>query len=142
MAQNDTWANPKKVHHKVGGWIYDYCLPRCIISASSVLLHHRLLDDFGLFDENLPACQDYDLWLRLSSHIPIGFFPDKLIVKRDGPWEQLSHQHRLDKYRIVALTKMQSQNLDPLLEEKTRAMLQEKCTIYVAGCRNITDSKR
>ncbi len=133
--KNDTWVNAKKVHHKVGGWIYDNCLPRCIISASSVLLHRRLFDDFGLFDENLPACEDYDLWLRLSSHIPIGFIPDKLIVKRDGPWEQLSHQHSLDKYRIVALTKKLSQNLDPSLEEKTRAMLHTKCSIYVAGCK-------
>lgn len=132
--KNDTWVNPKKIHKKHGGWIYEHCLPRCIISASSVMLHHRLFERFGLFDENLPACEDYDLWLRLAAELPVGLVPEKLIVKRDGPWEQLSYQHSLDRYRIIALIKMLNGNLDSILEKKTLDMLTYKCKIYLNGC--------
>lgn len=133
--KNDQWINPKKVHHKHGGWIYDYCLPRCIISASSVLMHRHVFETFGFFDENMPACEDYDLWLRLSSRLPIGLIAEKLTIKRDGPWEQLSYQHSLDKYRIVALAKMLTENLDETRERKTRNTLKQKCDIYKTGCK-------
>lgn len=139
--KNDKWVNPKKSHQKQGGWIYEHCLPRCIISPSSVMIHRQVFNKFGLFDENLPACEDYDLWLRLSSRLPIGLIPEKLIVKRDGPWQQLSYQHSLDKYRIIALTKMLSDNPDFHLERQTRDMLEQKCSIYSIGCHKHNQTK-
>jgi GT2 family glycosyltransferase len=27
-----------------------------------MMIHRTIFDDVGLFDENLPACEDYDLW--------------------------------------------------------------------------------
>lgn len=35
-------------------------------STSSVLLKWECLEDVGLFDEQLPSGQDYDLWIRIS----------------------------------------------------------------------------
>ncbi|MGD8312533.1 MAG: glycosyltransferase, partial [Gammaproteobacteria bacterium] len=57
-------VNPMKKHAKRGGDIYRHCLPRCVISPSAVVLHREVLETTGLFDESLPACEDYDLWLR------------------------------------------------------------------------------
>ena len=132
--KNNKRVNPKKVHQKHGGWIYNYCLPRCIISPSSVLVHHSVFEQFGLFDETLPACEDYDLWLRLSCRLPVLLAPQKLIVKRDGPWDQLSHQHSLDKHRIRALVKiLQTGSLNEAMQEATRKTLLEKCRIYAMG---------
>jgi glycosyltransferase involved in cell wall biosynthesis len=37
------------------------------ISASSVLVSRRTLDEYGLFDESLSRGEDYDMWLRLTS---------------------------------------------------------------------------
>lgn len=130
------WKNPKKIHRKYSGWIYEKCLPLCIISPSSVLMHKNVFDIVGLFDETLPACEDYDLWLRVSQRFPALFLPERLIVKRAGTWEQLSQQHSLDKFRIQALLKqLDSPFLTPSEKQQTRDMLAQKCHIYASGCR-------
>lgn len=132
--KNGRWMNQKKIHKKYSGWIYEHCLPLCIISPSSAVLHRSLFEQFGFFDESLPACEDYDLWLRLSYRVPILYIPKKLIVKRQGHWESLSQQHSLDKYRIVALVKMLESGLDEKSAQKTMQEMAHKCEIYAQGC--------
>ncbi|HNY90271.1 MAG: UDP-Glc:alpha-D-GlcNAc-diphosphoundecaprenol beta-1,3-glucosyltransferase WfgD [bacterium ADurb.Bin431] len=130
------WMNQGARHRKRSGWIYTDCLPLCIISPSSVLIERGLLEQTGLFDEALPACEDYDLWLRIASRVPVLFVPERLIVKRAGEWPQLSRQHSLDRYRIIALAGIAaSGGLGAADLAATTAMLAEKCRIYALGCR-------
>jgi GT2 family glycosyltransferase len=101
------WANPRTVHAKHSGWIFPNCLPLCIISPSSILLRRSLFETLGGFDESLPACEDYDLWLRLSARFPIQLVTERLIVKRNGHPGQLSQAHwGLDRFRVRALWKL------------------------------------
>jgi len=98
------WANPRKVHAKYDGWIFPQCLPLCIVSPSSVLLRRDVFDELGGFDESLPACEDYDLWLRLAAHYPVRLLPERLIVKRNGHPGQLSQTYwGMDRFRLRAL---------------------------------------
>ncbi len=130
------WMNQGKRHAKYAGWIYHHCLPLCIISPSSILLHRQVLEKVGLFDPGLPACEDYDLWLRMTWQYPVLFLPQRLIIKRAGDWPQLSRQHGLDRYRIIALAKMLTvKGLPESDRAPTRTLLQEKCRIYALGCR-------
>jgi len=130
------WMNQSARHRKRSGWIYSDCLPLCIISPSSVLIERSLLDEVGFFDESLPACEDYDLWLRIAGRVPVLFVPERLIVKRAGEWPQLSRQHSLDRYRIIALAGIAaSGGLGAADLAATTAMLAEKCRIYALGCR-------
>jgi glycosyltransferase involved in cell wall biosynthesis len=134
--KNGRRINQGKKHRKYSGWIYEKCLPLCIISPSSVLLHRSIFDRVGLFDENLPACEDYDLWLRITHLFPVFFLAEKLIQKQAGEWPQLSAQHSLDKYRIIALTKILEDG--QLTAENTASTLKElaqKCRIYIQGCK-------
>jgi glycosyltransferase involved in cell wall biosynthesis len=133
--KNGHWMNPGKRHKKYSGWIYQKCLPLCIISPSSALIHGSVFRTIGLFDERFPACEDYDLWLRISSRFPIYFLDEKLIVKRAGQWPQLSKQHSLDKYRILALEKsIKDGGLSADQSRATRKMLSRKCDVYAMGC--------
>ena len=101
------WANPRKVHAKRSGWIFDRCLALCIISPSSILIRRDVLEELGGFDESLPACEDYDLWLRLSARHPVLLVPERLVVKRNGHPGQLSREHfGLDRFRVRALWKI------------------------------------
>jgi GT2 family glycosyltransferase len=128
-------VNPKKSHRKHSGWIYDRCLPLCIISPSSALMRRGVLDTVGLFDENLPVCEDYDLWLRVASRFPIFFLDRKLIIKRGGHADQLSNRSwGNDRYRVVALEKQLSLNhLTPGEHRATVEMLRRKCLILANG---------
>ncbi len=138
----ETWirrgvrVNPKRRHRKLSGWIFEASLALCLVSPSAVMMRRELLEGMGGFDESLPACEDYDLWLRVSLRYPIHLIDDALVVKRGGHEDQLSRQHSLDRYRIQSLVKIIGS--EALTDDQTRAaraMLREKCRIYAAGCR-------
>jgi glycosyltransferase involved in cell wall biosynthesis len=130
-------VNQKKIHAKTGGWIYPLCLPRCIISPSSVLMRRELFDAVGLFDEQLPICEDYDLWLRVASQFEVGFIPELLIVKRGGHPDQLSQREwGIDGYRVTALMKIyESGVLRESWRRLTAEMICAKCQILANGFR-------
>jgi hypothetical protein len=100
-------VNPMRKHRKSGGWIFTQCLPLCAISPSAAVLQKAVLLDLGLFDESLPACEDYDLWLRLCHRYPVHYIDLPLITKYGGHDDQLSQQYPLmDCFRVRALHRL------------------------------------
>ena len=128
-------VNPKRSHRKYSGWIFEQCLPLCIISPSSVMMRREVLDTVGLFDETLPVCEDYDLWLRVTSRFPVFFLEKKLIIKRGGHADQLSNRSwGNDRYRVRALEKQLLPNrLTPPERRAALEMIQRKCLILAGG---------
>ena len=109
-------------HAKAGGWIYTHCLPLCAISPSAVLIHRSIFDCVGLFNEQLPACEDYDLWLRICARFPVHFIPEPLIIKYGGHDDQLSRRYwGMDRFRIQALEDILASGV--LTEEHRQATL-------------------
>ncbi len=105
--RNGVRVNQMKKHLKKGGWIFKDCLPLCAISPSAAMIHRTVFDNVGLFDETLPACEDYDLWLRITSRYPVLYCDEPLIKKYGGHEDQLSKQHwGMDRFRIQALMKV------------------------------------
>ena len=128
-------VNPKLKHKKYSGWVFEKCLPLCTISPSSAMMRKTLISKVGLFDEALPVCEDYDLWLRVSARFPIFFINRKLIIKRGGHPDQLSQRSwGNDRYRVIALEKLLS---EPYITPEERAMVLEemkkKCKILSQG---------
>jgi glycosyltransferase involved in cell wall biosynthesis len=137
----ETWirrgvrVNPKHRHRKPSGWIFEASLALCLVSPSAVMMRRELLEEMGGFDESLPACEDYDLWLRVSLRHPIHLIDDPLVIKRGGHDDQLSRKHSLDRYRIQSLVKIiGSETLATDQAQAATAVLREKCYIYAAGC--------
>ncbi len=102
--RNGARVNPMKKHTKSGGWIFERCLPLCVISPSAVVLRRSLLHSVGLFDESLPACEDYDLWLRICHRYPVYYIDRPLITKYGGHNDQLSRRYwGMDRFRIRSI---------------------------------------
>jgi GT2 family glycosyltransferase len=124
-------------HAKQGGLFFKRALERCLISPSSVIITRTLFDKIGLFDESLPAAEDYDLWLRITARFAIHFIPEPLIIKHAGEQNQLSVvTPAIDRYRIKAIIK--ALNNSDLSNENRQMALQElgkKCRIMASGCR-------
>lgn len=133
--RNGLRVNPKKTHQKYSGWIFHHCIPLCIISLSSAMMRSRLFQSVGLFDEQLPVCEDYDLWLRVSLIIPIHFIPQPLIIKRGGHADQLSHKYwGMDRFRIIALEKILTN--PHITDDQREAVVRDiikRCDILSAG---------
>ena len=116
---------------KAEGWIFEPSLAMCHVSPSAVLIHRSVFDQVGLFDEGLPACEDYDLWLRVARRYPVGLVDEPLIIKTGGHADQLSCRYwGMDRFRITAMEK----HLDEhpwriaVLEELVR-----KCDVVATG---------
>ena len=134
--RNGRRVNPMKKHAKHGGWVFEPSLALCIISPSSVLIRRELFDDVGTFDEGLPVCEDYDLWVRIAARYPVHWIPEKLIIKRGGHDDQLSRRWGNDVYRVRALLKAwESPGLSAAQRELVARHLAEKSRILAQGYR-------
>jgi glycosyltransferase involved in cell wall biosynthesis len=134
--RNGVRVNPKTRHHKFSGMIFERSLALCLVSPSAVMIKKNLFSKVGVFDESLPACEDYDLWLRISCQYPVHLIDTPLIMKRGGHADQLSKAPGLDKFRIQALKKIiESGQLELDSYRAAVRTLQEKCAIFAAGCR-------
>jgi len=128
------FVNPKKKHKKYSGWIFDKVLPLCLLSLSSALFRKEIFDEIGDFDEDFPACEDYDLGIRLAQKYPIYLISKSLIVKRGGHPDQLSRKYwGMDRFRVKALEKALHLNLTTHQEMLVRQEIVRKCKILVGG---------
>ncbi|MGE3537222.1 MAG: glycosyltransferase [Candidatus Tectimicrobiota bacterium] len=129
-------VNQRQVHQKPSGWMFEASLALCLISPSSIMLRRALWERLGGFDEGLPACEDYDLWLRMTLVAPVALLPERLIVKRGGHADQLSRSVPvLDQYRITALEKLLLAPLSCLQRQRVLAQLLARCHIVAQGAR-------
>jgi glycosyltransferase involved in cell wall biosynthesis len=138
---DETWVrrgvrvNKPLSHRKVAGRIFLPSLERCMISPSAAMVHRQLLRDHGGFDENLPAAEDYDLWLRLTWRYEVGLVDAPLVIKRGGHPDQLSAQWGLDRFRIRTLVKLLAEpDLPGPYARAARRTLAAKGAIYAQGC--------
>ena len=105
--RNGVRVNQMKKHKKYGGYIFEKCLDICRVSPSSVLIKKEVFDNIGFFDESLKVCEDYDLWLRITSKYQVIFLDVPLIYKYGGHADQLSKVNDgIESYRIKSLEKI------------------------------------
>ena len=133
--RNGIRVNQKKRHKKYGGFIFDKCLDICRISPSSVLFNKNIFNHVGWFNDKLPVCEDYDLWLRITAEFEILFIDKPLIVKYGGHNDQLSHSvEAIESFRIKALESL-LENSDLSKSNRVHAveMIIKKLNIYLNG---------
>ena len=133
--RNNKHINQMKKHKKQGGYIFERCLSLCCISPSSVLFKKNILDKVGLFDESLPVCEDYDMWLKICSSEEVLFAQDKLTYKYGGHKDQLSKSYwGMDRFRIKSIENI-IKNFDLSYNQKKQAKkeLIKKLKIIING---------
>jgi glycosyltransferase involved in cell wall biosynthesis len=133
--RNGVRVNQKKIHQKKGGWIFAHCVAQCLIGPSSVLLSKNLFTEMKGFDESYEVCEDYDLWLKISSRYEVGLIETPLIVKYGGHEDQLSTKFfAMDMWRLRALKNILN---DDILSEEFRVLIKEtmkkKGDILISG---------
>ena len=133
--RNNKHINQMKKHKKQGGYIFERCLSLCCISPSSVLFKKNILDKVGLFDESLPVCEDYDMWLKICSSEEVLFAQDKLTYKYGGHKDQLSKSYwGMDRFRIKSIENI-IKNFDLTYKQKKQAKkeLIKKLKVIING---------
>lgn len=135
--RNGSHLNQKKIHKPPMGDIFFRSAELCCVGMSTVMAKKELFHRFGLFDETLQCCEDYDMWLRVSGWEPFLLVDEALTIKNGGRDDQVSRIYRsgMDRFRIQSLAKivwsrsLANTRLTPVVRELVR-----KCTIYANGC--------
>jgi glycosyltransferase involved in cell wall biosynthesis len=116
--RNGVRVNPPKTHEKINGFQFKENLERCMITPSSVMMEKALFMEIGGFNETLPACEDYDLWLRITCKEPVGLVDDFLLTRYGGHPDQLSSTvTALDRFRIQSILDLLN---GPMLSDEQR----------------------
>jgi len=110
------------------------------LCASALVARRRCFELHGGFDENLPACEDYDLWVRIAAHAPIHHVSESVV------WMTKPHSApnwSLDRYRVYALEKAyQSGRLNAEQRQRVADELVARCDILVEGFRKRNNTER
>ncbi len=133
--RNGQRVNAMKKHAKEAGDIFERSLELCLVSPSAVIIKKELLNEVGFFDETLPACEDYDLWLRITAKYPVGLLKENLIEKYGGHADQLSHLYPvMDKFRVKSIRKLLRESaLLPRQRGQALNVLAQKSRVIAQG---------
>ena len=126
--------------HRRSGDLFMDSLRKCIIGPSTVLLRRAVFAAVGGFREDLEIAEDYELWLRLTAHYPVGYVERESVIKRAGHGDQLSERYgHIELFRLRALRGLVEDTCAPHFTAAQRAEaaaeLARKALIYAAGCR-------
>jgi len=78
-----------KIIPHLRGDVYINLLESCILGSPTPLIKKRCFQKAGFFDETLPSCQDWDMWIRLSKYYDFDFVPD-ILAKHHVHGSQIS----------------------------------------------------
>ena len=133
--RNGKFVNKSAKYIRPSGDIFYNCLEVCAVTPSSVMMERELFFEYCGFDETIPVCEDYDLWLRMSLKEKFGLIDEPLIIKYGGNADQLSNSVCLDKYRIISLFNMlhKNEDLNDKQKKAVREVLSKKVEIYSSG---------
>lgn len=133
--RNGKRVNQMKKHRKEGGDIFVRSLDLCLISPSAVVIKKELFDEFGGFDPEFIVCEDYDLWLKMTSKHHIDFIEEPLITKYGGHEDQLSRKYfAMDYWRVKSMYRLlKNGELSEVQAQKVVEKVLEKAQILMNG---------
>lgn len=72
-------------------------------TTTQALIRKECFAVSGLFDERMPARQDYEMWIRISRYFPVRGVNEKLFLRRihDGTQISRSYEKAFEGYRLI-----------------------------------------
>jgi glycosyltransferase involved in cell wall biosynthesis len=96
-------------------------------SGSSVLIKRSVFDAVGLFNEQLPACEDWEMWLRISKQFTVDYVDLPLVHIRQHRHSMQKDSMRMLSAELLVLNLFyQHQERNPFLLWKIRTILHSK----------------
>lgn len=102
-----------RLHKEVRGNVRDHLL-ECNYatgSGSGVLVKRECFDVVGLFDEELHACEDWDMWMRIAQKYSFDYVNKSLVSLRRHKKSMQAHQRHMTLNTALLIAKMLSSGL-------------------------------
>ena len=116
------------------GRLFKHLVRNCFVFTPSVVVRRRCLQEIGLFHEELPVSEDFNLWLRIAARWDIATVPEvcAIVNKRSGSLSlTISSEERL-RSGVAALEHVRSScsTLSPVEQQALRLALAERIYFY------------
>ena len=80
-------------------------------SGSAVLVKRECFDKVGLFDETLTACEDWDMWMRISKNYSFDYVDAPLVKLRRHQNSMQANRWHMISNRAMLIAKMKKNNI-------------------------------
>ncbi len=125
------------------GNVFAQALEEAPAGISCAVIHRSCFTECGEFDENMPSCEDYDLWLRLAARFPVFYVSGPEVARRTPRPDGSQHAWTSDRFRVYSLEKsFQSGQLDPEQRFLVSQALVRRCERLVEGYRRQKSEER
>lgn len=125
------------------GNLFAQALEQAPAGISCAVVHRSCFAECGEFDENMPACEDYDLWLRLTARFPVYYVEGPEVTRRAPRPDGSPHAWTSDRFRVYSLEKsFQSGQLDSEQRFLVSQALVRRCERLVEGYRRQKSEER
>lgn len=104
-------------------------------SSSSVLVRRECIKKVGSFDESLPSCEDWDLWLRIARFFPFDYIAKPLVKIRIHEKNMHKDVERMVKGKLALMAKVFREDSWELAPLRSSAF----ATIYLTVSRQYMD---
>jgi hypothetical protein len=90
---------------------------------------------YGGFREDFTVCEDYDLWLKITSQNQVGFIDEALATKYGGHEDQLSTKFfAMDYWRVLSMNWiLENRDLDSNKKLALVEMIIKKGSVLITG---------
>ncbi len=142
--RNGERVSQRKQKHAREGDIFFDALKKCIIGPSTTVMRRDIFLELGGFREDIEIAEDYELWLRYCDRYKVSYIEEPLVIKRAGPWEQLSTKYQeIEIFRIHALKELVDREIFTKDHQQEASQeLARKCHIYGMGAEKRGDQHR
>ena len=95
-------------------WNLEKFKSRCFISQPATFFRRRVVIQYGLLDENLHFCMDYEYWLRLGLRgVKFAYIPCVLAATRIYPETKTASGYLRANQEVIAMLKKHIQIIPP-----------------------------
>ena len=109
------------------GRIFENYLRSRFLFPSTMVLRRSLFDLCGLFDEQMLACEDIELFARMCLRTEVALVPEPLIIRTEGGHNLTASRDRIIRYTALAIQKILAQ--EPDLSARQRRVLHQQLAL-------------
>jgi len=88
-------------HPKASGNVYRHLLKDNITGTSTIMVRRECFKRAGLFRENFPTCEDWDMWLRMSRICRFGAIDEPLVDYSIHSGQFSFEKYLAGRYRMI-----------------------------------------
>ena len=106
------------------------------------MVRKECFDRIGFFDENLPAGQDYDMWIRLAKHYQFDYVREPLVLYRVHDKRITTDPHRKLRATKLLHTKYSKELITSLKHRKILGSWQFSLGVRYCKCGDLMRGKK